>query len=77
MSNRLAQEFPGSPRQTLPPRTADLRAQARAVRRAVIRRGLRRLVAGLARVPGAALAFVRCGAYGIAKQAPTRAGGCA
>ena len=81
MSNRLAREFPTHRWQAVPPIRRDpvLRdvaehytARGRELRSAAFRRATRTVVAVVGRALALVAAFVRCAAYGIAKQPPER-----
>ena len=75
MSNRLEHEFPAVRWRAALPRGIDhdlvrpAMARGRHLQGAAIRRGVRSLAVSAAR---ALAEFIRCGAYGIAKQAPGR-----
>jgi acyl-CoA reductase-like NAD-dependent aldehyde dehydrogenase len=79
MSNRLEREFPAHRWQAVPPIRRDpvlhdvaehYRARGRELRSAAFRRATHAVVATVGRALAQVVAFVRCAAYGIAKQAP-------
>ncbi len=78
MSNRLEREFPAHRWQAVPPIRRDASheviqrylARGHELRSEAFWRTGRRVLASVGRALVAIVAFVRCAAYGIAKQAP-------
>ena len=79
MSNRLAREFPAHRWQAVPPIRRDsvlhdvaerYMARGRELRSVAFRRTTHTMVVSVGRALTQVVAFVRCAAYGIAKQAP-------